>query len=177
MNLTTNFNLAGMEFQYALGLLGLFLGMILLLTAIYYGLVEPIRKRRLINQRLRGNKREQAVRAQVFKAFQETKVSVVLNLVERYFGWGKVDNLQRQLLQADIYLAPNTFICVAILLSSLGFVIGWLVGSWAWTLGLSLLLGVLPIMFLRWKRKRKTCLLYTSPSPRDGLLSRMPSSA
>ena len=25
--------------------------------------------------------------------------------------------------------------------------------------------------------KRKTCLLYTSPSPRDGLLSRMPSSA
>ena len=26
-------------------------------------------------------------------------------------------------------------------------------------------------------RKRKGCLLYTSPSPRDGLLSRMPSSA
>ena len=25
--------------------------------------------------------------------------------------------------------------------------------------------------------KRSTCLLYTSPSPRDGLLSRMPSSA
>ena len=27
------------------------------------------------------------------------------------------------------------------------------------------------------KSKRGTCLLYTSPSPRDGLLSRMPSSA
>eukprot|EP01016_Furgasonia_blochmanni_P018224 TRINITY_DN20766_c0_g1_i1.p3 TRINITY_DN20766_c0_g1~~TRINITY_DN20766_c0_g1_i1.p3 ORF type:complete len:129 (+),score=34.73 TRINITY_DN20766_c0_g1_i1:233-619(+) len=27
------------------------------------------------------------------------------------------------------------------------------------------------------KRNDKTCLLYTSPSPRDGLLSRMPSSA
>ena len=26
-------------------------------------------------------------------------------------------------------------------------------------------------------RKTKRCLLYTSPSPRDGLLSRMPSSA
>ena len=26
-------------------------------------------------------------------------------------------------------------------------------------------------------RSRKSCLLYTSPSPRDGLLSRMPSSA
>ena len=31
---------------------------------------------------------------------------------------------------------------------------------------------------LKKKRDRdKTCLLYTSPSPRDGLLSRMPSSA
>ena len=27
------------------------------------------------------------------------------------------------------------------------------------------------------QRKDKDCLLYTSPSPRDGLLSRMPSSA
>jgi len=156
MDLLTKFNLAGMEFQYALGLLGLFLGVCLLITGINYGLVEPIRQRRLINQRLQGNKREQAVRAQVFKAFQETKESVVLNLAERYLGWGKVDNLQRQLLQADIYLAPNTFICIAILLSGLGFLIGWLVGSWVWSLGLSFLLGVLPLMFLRWKRRRKT---------------------
>jgi len=156
MHFLTNFNLAGMEFQYALGLIGLFLGVILFVAAIQYGLVEPIRKRRLINQRLRGNKREQEVRAQVFKAFQETKESVVLNLAERYFGWGKAENLQRQLLQADIYLAPNTFICVAMLLSGLGFLIGWLVGNWTWSLGLSFLLGMLPIMFLRWNRKRKT---------------------
>src|SRR5664279_4451513 len=33
----------------------------------------------------------------------------------------------------------------------------------------------LPIIFI--SAKEKTCLLYTSPSPRDGLLSRMPSSA
>jgi tight adherence protein B len=156
MHFLTNFNLSGMEFHYALGLVGLFLGVMLLITGIYYGLMEPIRKRRLINQRLRGNKREQEVRAQVFKAFQETKESLILNLAERYLGWGKVDNLQRQLLQADIYLAPNTFICVAILLSGVGLLIGWLAGNWAWSLGLSLLLGVLPIVFLRWKRKRKT---------------------
>ena len=29
----------------------------------------------------------------------------------------------------------------------------------------------------QWLRKNCPCLLYTSPSPRDGLLSRMPSSA
>ena len=28
-----------------------------------------------------------------------------------------------------------------------------------------------------WKAINESCLLYTSPSPRDGLLSRMPSSA
>ena len=156
MNFLTNFNLAGMEFHYALGLVGLFLGLILLGSAIYYGLVEPMRQRRLLSQRLRGNKREQEVRAQVFKAFQETRESVVLNLAERYFGWGKADNLQRQLLQADIYLAPNTYICIGILLSASGFLIGWLAGSWISSLGLSLLLGMLPVMFLRWKRRRKT---------------------
>ena len=32
-------------------------------------------------------------------------------------------------------------------------------------------------MRLGWDDKNITCLLYTSPSPRDGLLSRMPSSA
>ena len=31
--------------------------------------------------------------------------------------------------------------------------------------------------FLRGQGKYTDCLLYTSPSPRDGLLSRMPSSA
>jgi tight adherence protein B len=156
MGFSTNFNLAGMEFSYALGLLGLFVGMILLITGINYTLVEPARKRRLINQRLKGNKREQAVRAQIFKAFQETKESMVLNLAERYFGWGKVDNLQIQLLQADIYLSPHMFICITILLAGLGFMIGWLVGIWALSMGASFLLGILPLMFLRWKRKRKT---------------------
>jgi tight adherence protein B len=156
MTWLTNFNLAGMEFQYALGLVGLFLGLILLITAIRYGLVEPIRQRRLLNQRLRGNRREQEVRAQIFKAFQETRESVLLNLAERYLGWGKVDNLQRQLLQADIFLAPNTFICISILLSGLGFIVGWLVESWACSLVASFLLGVFPLMILRWKRSRKT---------------------
>ena len=33
------------------------------------------------------------------------------------------------------------------------------------------------LMITRGDKKTPTCLLYTSPSPRDGLLSRMPSSA
>jgi tight adherence protein B len=156
MDFLQRFNLSGTEFHYNLGLVGLFIGVCLLFVGIHFGIVEPLRKRRLINQRIRGNKREQMVRAQVFKAVQDNKESVVLNMTERYFGWGKVENLQRHLLQGDIYLSPNLFICIAILLAALGFTIGWLIGVWAWSLGLSLMLGVLPFMFLRWKRKRKT---------------------
>ena len=33
------------------------------------------------------------------------------------------------------------------------------------------------VKWVKWKYKKKTCLLYTSPSPRDRTRSRMPSSA
>ena len=33
------------------------------------------------------------------------------------------------------------------------------------------------LVYVGWPQDRYACLLYTSPSPRDGLLSRMPSSA
>jgi tight adherence protein B len=156
MDYLKNFDLAGMEIQYALGLLGLFIGICLLIAGINYGLLEPLRQRRLINQRLKGSKREQDVRAQIFKAYQETKESLVLKLADRLFGWGKAENLQRQLLQADIYISPNAFICIIIALALAGFLIGSMVGSLIWSLGLSLLLGMLPVITLRWKRKRKT---------------------
>ena len=45
---------------------------------------------------------------------------------------------------------------------------------------MAILVAVTPILSILatvWIRGHKGCLLYTSPSPRDGLLSRMPSSA
>jgi len=156
MNYLSSYNLAGMEFHYVLGLVGLFVGVVLLIAGIQYGLLEPMRQRRLAIQRLKGSKREQQVRAQVFKILQEDHESIILNFAERYFEWCKVDNIQRQLLQADVYLSPHSFICMVILLAALGFLIGWLVGVSAWSLGTSLSLGIIPIVFLRWKRRRKT---------------------
>jgi tight adherence protein B len=156
MNLLSNYNLAGLEFHYVLGLVGLFVGVFLLIAGIQYGLLEPMRQRRLAMQRIRGSKREQQVRAQVFKVLQENQESMILNFAERYFEWCKVDNIQRQLLQADIYLTPHSFICIVIILAASGFLIGWLMGVLMWSMGLSLALGMIPIMILRWKRKRKT---------------------
>ena len=45
----------------------------------------------------------------------------------------------------------------------------------AWRAALAVAVAVL--LARRAERNRRLCLLYTSPSPRDGLLSRMPSSA
>ena len=83
MNFLGNYNLAGMEFHYALGLVGLFVGVCCLIAGVYYGLLEPMRQRRLATQRLRGSKREQQVRAQVFKALQDNQESIVLNMTDR----------------------------------------------------------------------------------------------
>jgi tight adherence protein B len=156
MNYLSGYNLAGLEFQYVLGLVGLFVGVCLLMAGIHYGLLEPMRQRRLVMLRLRGSKREQQVRAQVFKALQEDQESIVLSFAERYFEWCKVDNIQRRLLQADIYLSPHSFISIVILLVVLGFLIGWLMGTLMWSLGLAFTLGMIPLVFVRWKRHRKT---------------------
>ena len=53
---------------------------------------------------------------------------------------------------------------------------------WAW-LGMVVIVGgtyyqvQVDVMINEWFGQFYDCLLYTSPSPRDGLLSRMPSSA
>jgi len=159
MNQLSSYNLAGMEFHYALGLVGLFVGVCLLTVGLHYGLLEPMRQRRLAIQRLKGSKREQQVRAQVFKALDENQESLILNATQRLFGWGKVENLQRRLLQADIYLSPHSFLCIITLLAALGFGIGSLLGTFYWPPGLSFLLGIAPVVFLRWKRNRKTLMI------------------
>jgi tight adherence protein B len=140
--------------------------------AFYHVIVEPIRQRRILNKRIRGSKREQEVRAQVFKTYQESADSLVLSLAERLFGWGRVENLQRRLLQADIFLSPNTFITIIIMLAVVGFLLGSMVNSLTWSLGLSLTLGVLPMVFLRWKRRRKTTKIEESMPDAMELLAR-----
>ena len=156
MNFLKNFDLAGLELQYVLAMLGLFVAVCLLLTGVYYGLLEPTLQQRRINQRLKGNKQEQQIRAQVLKAYQEENESLVVNLAERFLKWGKVDNLQRYLIQADIFLSPNAFISILILMATLGFMIGWLLKNFMWSVGLSFAFGMVPVLVARWKRQRKT---------------------
>ncbi len=149
-------NLGGMDLMYVMGMLGAFVAVCLLATYFNYMVVEPIRKRRLLNQRIRSNKREQEFRAQIFKAYQANGGSPVMSMVSWLTGWSKVENLQRQLLQADIYLSPGVFICVVGIMGSLGFLFAAKIraGLAPWMLGP--FMGYIPIFILRWKKRRKT---------------------
>lgn len=150
------FSLQGMDLSYVLGLLAAFIGVLVLMAAIHHIVVEPLRRRRQAQQRLKGAKREQDVRAQIFKTEMESGNSIVLSVVEKVTGWGKVENLQRQLLQGDIYVSPSFFLCMVGILGSMGSILGMLLSNILGGLGLGLIMGLAPIGLLRWKQKRKT---------------------
>ncbi|MCX5891771.1 MAG: hypothetical protein NTW80_02170, partial [Deltaproteobacteria bacterium] len=82
------FSLNGMDLILVLGLLGVFVGVCLLVTYLNFAVIEPYRKRRQIQKRLRSNKREQEFRAQIFKAYQDSRSSPVINLLQKLTGWG-----------------------------------------------------------------------------------------
>ncbi|MBM4293940.1 MAG: type II secretion system F family protein [Deltaproteobacteria bacterium] len=144
-----------LEIYYLLGLAGAFAVVFFLMTAITYLVIEPSQQRRRLDQRLKGNKKEQEVRAQIFKAYQESKESAVLAVMERLFGWGRVENLQRMLFQANIYLNPGAFLSVVGILVSFGFFVGVSLSNLLGGVTSGAFLGFLPIGFVRWKQKRK----------------------
>ncbi len=155
MDRLINFNLAGMELHYTIALLGVFIGIFLLIAGVNNYFIEPIRQRRKLNRRLRMNRKQDEIRAQIFKTYQETQSTPFVSMVERLIGWGKVQNLQKRLLQADIYFSPNIFLGLVGGLGAAGFMVGTFLAGFTWSLGLSLVMGIMPFMFLRWKKHRK----------------------
>lgn len=158
MDRLSHLNMSGMDFMYVLGLLGVFVAACLLTTVINQMVMEPCLKRSQLKKRMRSQKREEEFRAKIFKAYQESRNrnSPVTSLMGRLTGWGKVDNLERHLIQADLYLPPGAFILAVALMGSVGFLLGgrFLSGPWNW--GVAAAMGYLPILFLRWKKRRKT---------------------
>jgi len=167
----TLLSMKGMDFVLVLGLLGAFVAVCLFITYLNMVVVDPYRKRWQIQKRLRSNKREQEFRAQIFKAYQDARNSPVITILQRLTGFSKADSIQRQLLQADIYLTPGIFICIIGILGCSGFIVGTQIGGlWAWGLGAGM--GFLPFVVLRWKKKRKTLKIEKQMPEAMELLSR-----
>jgi tight adherence protein B len=165
-------NWIGFEMHYLLGLLAMFGAVASLAYAVTRLVVEPLVQKRRLLQRIKGNKRESEVQAQIFKAYQESQESVLLNLVQRVVGWGKVENLQRQLLQADIYVNPGAFLSYVGILACIGFILGATFFNLTGGTIAALPLGMLPVMFMRWKKRRKAARIEKAMPEAMELLAR-----
>jgi tight adherence protein B len=164
--------MAGMEISYYFIMTSVFVAVLLVVACVNYFLVKPMQMRRQLNERLRGNKREQEVRAQIFKAYQEVQSGLILSIVQSLAGWSKIENLQHHLYQADIFITPGGYLCLVGLLGSLGFFTGTLMGSLLYGAGIGTFLALLPIMYLRWKKRRKTNKFETQMPDAMELLAR-----
>jgi tight adherence protein B len=92
--------------------------------------------------------------------------------VQSMAGWSKIENLQRHLYQADIFITPGGYLCLVGLMGSLGFFAGTLIGSLLYGAGIGTFLALLPIMYLRWKKRRKTNKFETQMPDAMELLAR-----
>jgi tight adherence protein B len=76
------------------------------------------------------------------------------------------------LLQADIFINPGGFLCVVGILGGLGFITGVILHNLLWGAGLCVSLGMLPLMYLRWKKARKTSKIEKQMPDATELLAR-----
>lgn len=142
---------------YFLGLFSLLAGIILFSLALG-NLYQNYRRRQRLSQRLRGNQKEELIQARVFKANPPEQNSLIVPFVEKITGLRLTERLQRHLLQADIYWSSNNFLCLLGLIVLVGMLPGLWWNSLLWSGGLALVLGILPILFIRWRKQRKSAL-------------------
>jgi len=138
----------------ALGLLGVFLAVFLGMSLFNSLLMGPLRRRRQLKQRLEGPRLGQ-IQPRVFKEQRESGTGLALSLLGGLANLSAIRNLQERLLQADIFWSPNRFLCLVGTMSALGFILGLMQGHFLVGLIVALVLGLLPLGFLRWRQNRK----------------------
>lgn len=144
---------------YAMGLTGVFLGVSLLVAGIYQLIVKPIVQRYELNRRMTRGRNQRFAHVQIMKNVQEVDGSLFQALAKSLGARGKFENLQRNLLQADIYWQPGTFLCVAGfsgLAAFLGF--NYKLGLYP-ALGATVVFAYLPFVIVRLKKNYKTSVI------------------
>ncbi|MBM4283641.1 MAG: hypothetical protein FJ128_00110 [Deltaproteobacteria bacterium] len=147
------------DLWYALGLSGILVGVILLVMALYYLLVDPVKRRQKIMERLEAASEEHLKKVQVLKAGLESQGNRAMAFMKRFLGTGRLSRVQRMLLQADIFWLPSSFLLLVGGLGAAGFFGGFvLLGSLLWGLALMVGLASLPFLYVRRRKKVKTLL-------------------
>ncbi|MGD0827235.1 MAG: type II secretion system F family protein [Desulfobaccales bacterium] len=154
METLINYLTASPETQYFFAMSSVLAGLAFFLSGFYFSFVRPMGRNEL-NKRLWGNSRKRLIDARLFKTLTESPAGPLLVMLKAVLGWGKVENLQRTLYQADIFCPPEAFLSVAGILACAGYLAGSLFEAVYWGIILAVLLGMAPYFYLRIKRNRK----------------------
>ncbi len=171
MEALTQYFTVSPEAQYFFVMSSVLAGLALFLSGFYFSFVRPMGYQKM-KKRLWGNSRKTLVDARLFKTQAESPASPLLLVLKAALGWGKVENLQRTLYQADIFCPPEAFLSVAGILACAGYLAGSLCAAVYWRIVLAVLLGTAPYLYLRIKRKRKAARLERQMPDGMDLLSR-----
>jgi tight adherence protein B len=143
---------------YALGLTGVFLGVALLAAGIIHLIVKPLLQRHQLSRRMnKGNQRFAQI--QIMKNVQEVEGSLFAAIAKSLGALGKIENLQRKLLQADIYWRPGTFLSVVGFSGLAGFTGFFLKFGFYPGLGAALVFSYVPFLVVRLMKNRKTTII------------------
>ncbi len=144
---------------YALGLIGVFLTVSLLVTGIYQLIVKPIVQRQQLHRRMSKGRNQRFAQVQIMKNVQELEGSLFQAIAKSLGAVGKIENLQRNLMQADINWRPGTFLSVAGFCAMAAYLVFLFnLGSYP-ALGAAVVFGYLPFMLVRFKKNRKTRII------------------
>jgi tight adherence protein B len=149
-------NISNRDLWYALGLSAIFLGGFVGTSLVYHYVIRPRRKRQHLRERMRESRRNDLVRAQVFKTEPSGKKGLIVTLMERT-GWrSTLQKLAKELLQAGIYKTPGNFLSLAVILASVGFILGRFGNNFLVSVLIALIAGAIPFLVLSIKKKQRT---------------------
>jgi tight adherence protein B len=157
---------------YILGLTGAFAGVALLISGVYQLIVKPVLQRRQVDRRLTKGRNQRLAQIQILKNVQEMEGSAFQAITKSLGAYGKIETLQRSLLQADIYWLPTTFLSVAGLLSAVAFLAVFFKFGIYPALGAAVVFGYAPFLVVRLKKSKKTRVIESQMPEAMELLAR-----
>jgi tight adherence protein B len=145
------------DLWYALTLSLVLVGVILLCLGLYHLLIRPLHQRGNVARRLTEGGMDHLLKLQILKARAEDNPDWLRKVFRFLIGPERYDNLQRELLQADIYRDPARFLSLMGLLAAVGFVVGYLM-SRSPLIGLIVgaSVALLPFAYVKYKKHKKT---------------------
>jgi tight adherence protein B len=143
------------DLWHALELSGILVGIILFMLTVYYFLVEPVRKRRKVSQRLVAASQDYLQQMTILREKLKDR-SNRFSYIFGTLGSKKIAALQGQLLKGNIFWDPLTFVGLTLLLGATGFCLGSMaLRSYLWALLLACVLGAIPWRYLKRAKRKK----------------------